>query len=103
MQNPAISFFERDLNGIRVCISGGCTVDGIVRGQGGQKPALWGTGKTRHLWASVLRFRPSAESKVTGKDCSVIRRSWKQSQVARFAEFSGAKWPTFTRIVAIGL
>ncbi len=32
-----------------------------------------------------------------------MRRGWKQSQEASFAVFPGAKWPIFTRIVAIVL
>lgn len=103
MRNPAISFLEIDLNAFHLHISGSCTADSIIRWKGGQKPILWGTGKIRRLWASFVRFRHCAESKVIGQVGAIIRRGWKQTQVARFAMFSGAKWPIFTRIVAIGL
>lgn len=103
VRNPAISFLEIDLNAFHLHISGSCTADSIIRWKGGQKPILWGTGKIRRLWASFVRFRHCAESKVIGRVRLIIRRDWKQLQIARFAEFSGAKWPILTRIVAIGL
>jgi|GEM_PF-5451429 hypothetical protein len=101
-QNPAIFFLERTLNAFQLLISCDSTTDGIIHVQGGQKPGLWGTGKTKRLWASVRRFRPWAESKVIGQERPIIGQDWKQSLVARFATFPGAKWPIFTRIVAIG-
>lgn len=101
-QNTAIFFLERTLNAFQLLISGDSTADGIIHVQGGQKPGLWSRGKTRRLWASVRRFRPWAESKFIGQVPAIIRRGWKESQVARFAAFSRAKWPIFTRIVAIG-
>ena len=93
---------ERTLNAFQLLISCDSTTDGIIHVQGGQKPGLWGTGKTKRLWASVRRFRPWAESKVIGQERPIIGQDWKQSLVARFATFPGAKWPIFTRIVAIG-
>lgn len=44
---------------------------------------------------------PWAESKVIGQDSAIIRRGWKQSQVVRFAEFSGAKWPILRESIEV--
>lgn len=39
MRNPAIFFLERPLNTLHLNIDGVCTANGIIHGQGGQKPA----------------------------------------------------------------
>jgi len=39
MRNPAIFFLERPLNTLQLNISGVYTANGIIHGQGGQKPA----------------------------------------------------------------